>query len=349
LSKGQCGGGQDTKPQAERNLAQRLSKESKIHERSLQRTLAIMIQDDTRTNEQTALHRYQNHEQLDMSTDHSKLSPEALEATALESSDIAFSRQELFEQAGLAALGLLDRDEHEAYERALRDQPAEVREQIIREQARFAESPELTARVEPDASLKDRVLDRVHAAIVQRVIHAESSEGSEKPERNLWRIGSVGLLAACVALGAIAFQTYQTNSDMRRQLESNAVATGSINIEAMLFDKNLTRIVLSANTDAGSAGVVSGAESTLFVNEQAKEARLLYRGLPRVEGSTYRVVVLDEQGSVTRELAQFEGTSQRDSIKMPSPEARSRVAVVLLPNGEISAGSKPKVLLSALV
>lgn len=262
---------------------------------------------------------------------------------------IAFSRQELFEQAGLAALGLLDRDEHEAYERALRTQPAEVREQIVREQARFAESPELLAKVDADPALKDRVLDRVHAAIVQRVINAESLEMGDRPQRNNWRIASVGLLAACVAIGAIAFQTYKTNTTMRSQLETNAVAIGTLNIEEMIFGQGVTRVAMSQVQSETSAGVATSAEATLFVKESSNEARLVYRGLPRVDGSTYRVVLLDDNGSITRELAQFEGTSQRDSIKLPAPAARSRVAVVLMPNGEISAGSKPTVLLNATV
>jgi anti-sigma-K factor RskA len=261
------------------------------------------------------------------------------------SAAISFSRAELFEQAGLAALGLLDRDEHEAYEKSLREQPADVREQVLREQARFAQSDELLARVEPDASLKDRVLDRVHAAIVQRVIHAEAMENGAAPQRNGWRITSVALLAACVALGAIAFQTYQTNSSMRSQLESNAVATGSVSVEEMLFDASVSRVALVA----GAGNETTTAQATLFVKEAAGEARLVYRGLPRVEGSTYRVVLLDEAGSVTRELAQFDGTAQRDSIKMPAPLARSRVAIVLMPNGEVSAGSKPQTLLAATV
>jgi anti-sigma-K factor RskA len=258
---------------------------------------------------------------------------------------ISFTRAELFEQAGLAALGLLDRDEHEAYERALREQPLEVREQVLREQARFAESEELRAKVEPDASLKERVLDRVHAAIVQRVINAEATENGARPTNNGWRIASVSLLAACVALGAIAFTTYQTNSNMRSQLESNAVATGSVSVEEMLFDTSVKRYALLPASQTENVS----AQATLFVKESTNEARLVYRGLPRVEGSTYRIVVIDEEGSVTRELAQFEGTPQRDSIKLPAPAPRTRVAIVLMPNGEVSAGSKPQALLAATV
>jgi hypothetical protein len=82
--------------------------------------------------------------------------------------------QELMENANLAALGLLDPQEHIAYERALLAAPDAVRDRIIRDQARWASGEGLLPDVSAPEGLRGRVIEAVRNAMVEEQVHSTS-------------------------------------------------------------------------------------------------------------------------------------------------------------------------------
>jgi hypothetical protein len=132
--------------------------------------------------------------------------------------------QELLENANLAALGLLDAEEQHAFDKALAAAQPAVRRHVLAEQERWSGGGALLPDVQPPASLRDRVLDAVHANIMDAELEstassldfAELSAGQVGGVRKVapwWRAGAIALAAACVVLSASFLYVVRSNDD----------------------------------------------------------------------------------------------------------------------------------------
>lgn len=246
--------------------------------------------------------------------------------------------QELLEQAHLDAMGLLDPADQAAFEDAFASAPPAVKAQIRAEQARWAASEALLPDVEPPAHLRARVLDAVQLAMSESAMDGgrsfeEEFETSPRQRRvsPMWRAASLGLIAASVVLGVSFVKVYSDNrritdsfSDvsLREQLLSDMGASYRSDV---LFDASTRRITFES---PASANGFEGRAS-LYVSSKWNDSVLLWDGLPKVSGVSYRLVVLNDQGKVEREVAGFDGGAERPSLRVNEVFAKGmKLAVV---------------------
>jgi hypothetical protein len=241
--------------------------------------------------------------------------------------------RELLENANLAALGLLDQDDHQAFDKALAAAPESVRRHVIAEQSRWSGGGELLPNVQPDAGLRDRVLDAVNGAIVDAEIaqadaHFELVNTSHRRSGSIWRAASLGLLTACVVLTGSFLYVVQSNK---------AVATGNSNNQALgewvtgfgsefadaIFDPATRRVHFTAN-EAGFEGEVAIVSHPDWDHGRAFAAKL-----PARENENYRLVELDANNNVVRELATFDGGVQTQAREVAKLGTGTRVALVV--------------------
>jgi hypothetical protein len=250
--------------------------------------------------------------------------------------------RELIENAHLSALGLLDADDQAKFDAALTHAPATIREQVLAEQARWSSGGVLLPDVEPPAMLRDRVLDAVHASIVDDVLLG-SDQGAQllgtgrTRVHHGWRIASLGMLAGlAVMVGAFGF-VYQNNAQIQNQLDGNQ-AIGSL---ISKFGPDFDDAIFSAETKY--VHLAAGNESfkgrvSLVTNAQWDQARVFFADLPRVDGKSYRLVEVDADGKVMAQLGSFTGGSSIDTERATKPRAGARLALVLAPSNETITG-----------
>ncbi|GDY00066.1 hypothetical protein LBMAG48_24690 [Phycisphaerae bacterium] len=243
--------------------------------------------------------------------------------------------RELLENANLAGLGLLDQDDQIAFEKALAIAPESVRRHVIAEQARWSGGGELLPAVQPDASLRHRVIDAVNVAIVdaelaQSDAHMELVEtGHRRRSGSIWRATSLGLLTACIVLTGSFLYVVQSNKAViagngnNQALGEYVYGFGSEFTDA-IFDPATKRIFLTAN-ETGFEGRIS-----IFSHPDWQKGRAFAESLPARENENYRLVELDANNHVVRELATFDGGVQTQTREVVKINTGSRVALVIV-------------------
>lgn len=267
--------------------------------------------------------------------------------------------REMLENSHLSALGLLDADDQARFDKALAQAPAAVREQVLAEQARWSSGGVLLPDVQPPAQLRDRVLDAVHAAIVDDVLMGEAQGNGlvgagfggagRRRVHHGWRVASFGMLAGLgVMVGAFGL-VYQNHTRMQEQLDSNQ-AIGSL---ISKFGPDFDEAVFSPNTKyvhLASANESLKGRVTVVSNADWEQARVFFADLPQVKGQTYRLVELDSTGKVAAELGSFSGGMSIDTERVVKPRVGTRVALVLAPANESLKGqpmSQDRILMAA--
>lgn len=235
----------------------------------------------------------------------------------------ALPTQELLEQAGLSALGLLEPDEQHAFDVAVSAAPDHVRAAIDAEMARTLELRPLLPPAEPRAELRRLVIEAVMADV-----RAREAVGAERgpipfqpfggPGRRgvspLWRGAALGLLAACLALGTVFVQ-----------LVADAERVDSERLMAQVQDEIGARFVVDTLFSPGTqrrvfvptSAAVGDAQVALWYNPEWDHARLYYRNLPDLEGRRYVLAEVDEAGGIVREVASFRATGVLTSVRAP--------------------------------
>lgn len=253
--------------------------------------------------------------------------------------------RELLENSNLAALGLLDPEDHAQFERALSEAPEQVRRHVIEEQARWAGGEMLLPSAEVPADLKGRVLDSVKAAMIDASIAADDfsllREQHGLTGRRVssgWRTASFGLIAAVIALGGAFFYAYQNNVLSANRVDENSLLTEyasnfGAQFEDVIFSPKTSRTIL-LGTDETFTGEVA-----VYSNEKWEFARVATNKLPSVKGQNYRLVELDVNNAVIREIAVIEGGSQPKVHKVGKLAAGTKVALIRANENE-KAGSQ---------
>jgi len=237
--------------------------------------------------------------------------------------------KDLFELASLDALGILDEQERRAFDEAFAAATPGVQEQVRTQQSIMTEIDDLLPRVQPAASLRERVINAVLAAIGAGKMHAAGrAVPALLPSRGVnrfWRAGAIGFAAAAVVLGVSTVQMQSRYSEIETALRVNAttevfIRSFGARFENALLDPRTQYVQFNADReDAATGGAV------VLFNAETKTAQLYGKDLPQDIGS-YRLVVLDENGAEREAVLTFKPAGSRfvgDIEKLDLSGARS--------------------------
>jgi hypothetical protein len=225
------------------------------------------------------------------------------------------TREELLEHAALDAFGLLDEYETALYSRSFHHAPVAVQDEILHLQSDLVSDESLLAAENPDAGLRQRVLDAVAHAIEREtsqlaplatIGRTRLEREQERPEIAGRIGGGAGMYwrAACFALcGALIVMTYALTEAKTFNQEVTIRALSNLTDEQLekligptvkdfLFDRASTRVVL------GSMNSIENRRGALFVTEAGK-AFLVVEGLPMTKAgeAAYTLNVKDSLGN----------------------------------------------------
>lgn len=268
--------------------------------------------------------------------------------------------QELIEYAALDALGLLESHERDAFETAFKAAPPHVQAHVRREQLRFTTAQaSVLPDVEPPAGLRFRVVAAVREAIQKASplhINREAKRaGTTLPamiwsSASAWRVASLGLASAVIVLSVISIHLADAN-DRTQQSQVSSDQAGLYGELATLWGPRSARIMtapgmqnftLAAQSESDAAK--AGASGRLFLDVDTGDAVLICEPLPVVEGS-YRVVVLDDEGNVYRELGQrFASTATRQAIPFEALQLADAKNIAIM--GPAVSGGADEVVLA---
>jgi hypothetical protein len=249
---------------------------------------------------------------------------------------------ELIELAVLDAQGMLDPAEQAAFEAALASAPAVVREQVRIEQDRLCDIEHLLPEDMPRPELRELVVAAVRAAMrtesaapsgvvarigSQGVVNARAGLAPAQPTlrmaprvHRLWRAAAIGLATATVGLVLFNLRTVQEQRQASRQLVINRLydGVGATLIEDMLFDANTTARSFARTGVVSGEGSVVPASASVWHNPDWSSARLFVQNMRSEPGEKFRLVVLNEQGQIVREVAEFVGTGRLEDFSVPA-------------------------------
>jgi len=233
--------------------------------------------------------------------------------------------RELIELAQLDALGLLDDQEREAFDRAFAGAPASIQAQLRREQTRLARTDWVPIDGEPPAELRDAVLtDVAAAALKDRVMAAVRREMGAPAHRHeggrlhppihqpravsrVWRVGAIGSAAAAVALAATTFFLQSQYSTLVAEMRKTGtydslISTRGFNLQDLVFNDS-SRLVHFEPAPG------FGGTATAFVDIASQKVRLFHKNFAK-DLTKYRVVALDERGEEIGPVVQFSADKQ---------------------------------------
>ncbi|HYE60998.1 MAG TPA: hypothetical protein VD997_03290 [Phycisphaerales bacterium] len=246
--------------------------------------------------------------------------------------------QELLEHAHLDALGQLDEKEQAAFEAAFTVAPPAVQAQIRREQARFANMDHLLPQVEPPAYLRERVLNAVSAAMIAEGAGTDLNLAPAKRVHTAWRASAIGLVTAVVVLGVAFVNVYTANQRMTHHFEDDAANSAFLQrfertyMGDVLYSATSQRVLMTA------AQGFSG-KAVIWVDEKWNDSKMFCE-LPGLQGESYRLVVVDDNGAIERTITEIAADGVHKSITLPKLTSGMRVALVSARINEPATGGK---------
>jgi hypothetical protein len=292
--------------------------------------------------------------------------------------------KDLLETAQLDALGMLDDEESRAFEAAFRAAPPAVQARIRAEQMRVASSDSMLPLVTPPAGLRARVLAGVGAEIAALAGQASSAgsatqtgpvgsdavahagrarlmesvdamdvSGRKRRVAPAWRAAALGLLTACVVLGGSLIKVHSDSDRAMRSLTDQqsqesflALFGNSTQMRDVLFSKDTRRVIFTPVDDAPGA---ASAEATVFVNPRWTTARIFVRGLSLSPDVSYRLVVLNADNSIQRELTEIRsgGSLDTQQVDIVAGAPGTRLAIVAVAPGEPARADRVLMLATA--
>jgi hypothetical protein len=228
--------------------------------------------------------------------------------------------QELFEAAQLDALGLLDEREQAEFESAFAGASPAIRAQLRDEQARFARPDRFRLSAEPSVDLRARVLGAIKAEIAEVAgstrgrLHIAGRElPTVHPVRRVSRAWRVATLACATAAVVLAVLVQQQNAQMQKLASVNASDATLNKLVDLLGPADLTAVLLGPDTKkiafTASQPDFKG-EAAVYYNPSKETARLLCRNIVTEPGETIRLVVLDDDGKISKQVAEFASSGE---------------------------------------
>jgi len=258
--------------------------------------------------------------------------------------------QELIESTMLHTLGLLEDSEIAQYEAAYAAAPESVQLLVREESMRMSDFGDLIPGNEPDPALRELVISAVRAAmreqendqriagsaavaggaIVGRIDpqiaqhqaarhEATRQEAARRAQpklsttprvHRLWRASTIGFAAATIALSVV----WTNNNQAYNQASPDALIgqlydnIGADYLESTLFDPGTERVSL-VSMDPGSNAVAS-----VWHNEAWGTARLFVKNIKASEEAPFRLVVLDRNGEIVREVTTFSSEGELENF-----------------------------------
>jgi len=259
------------------------------------------------------------------------------------------STRELLELASLDALGLLDEQERETFDRALEAAPQPIREQVAREQGRIAAADDdLLPQVEPPLGLRARVVSAVLGALdragSERDVVGRIAPGAWSLRRNvspLWRAACLAFATATISLLVAGYHVRQSYEHTVATFADGALAQQIArelgpNFVDVLLSPSAQHVAfqpaLAASTDANQAS----GEALLMLDSEARIGLIVVRNLPVLEGE-YELVLLDADANVRETLVRFrsDGALQSRPIDPETLRRGALIAIVPIQPGDV--------------
>lgn len=266
--------------------------------------------------------------------------------------------RDLLELASLDALGLLDEQERKDFERAFAAASAEVKAQLRREQARFADIDRWLPKVEPPPHLRDVVLggikDAIEAAqqpaVVGRIGPGVAGLWQTAP---MWRAAAIGFATASVVLAGFFFSVSEQNKRIAELNATNKGADINIRVQGKLDDVLASRNheCLVFERAEGVSNALATTSMAIHYDNETGDGVLVVSGALPVGDEEYSLVILDENNRPTELLKQFDGdlesviteVSLRKRDKVEPLKSLGRLALI----GPASKGGPDQILMVA--
>jgi len=215
------------------------------------------------------------------------------------------TRQELLEMAALDGLGLLESYEAALYTRSFHHAPAAVQDEILRLQSEIARDETLLPDVEPDATLRERVLRKVAEAIEKvdadlaplatigknrRTADGNDIRSSFRSSGPFWRAAAFILTGSLAVTGYFLMNARQEQDELTKLVFSRFTDHQLIDkigpdITSYLFEGNIERVVFKP------VNANSNLQAVLFVNAETGSAFLVTNKFAQAIDPTYSLQV----------------------------------------------------------
>lgn len=226
-----------------------------------------------------------------------------------------YNNRDLIELAQLDALGMLDEAERAAFEKAFKAAPASIQQLVRDSQLRAAEIEPWLPDVQPQASLRERVLAAVAAAVrseqnrpevAGRLTPTIARSSTVAP---FWRAVAIGSMAAAVLFGMVTIKLYGDFQNVNDVVKTNMVADKWLKDFGARFENSLysdkTKFVQFSPATASARG-----SAVMLVDDGSGSAQFFAKDLPPVEGG-YTLALVGPDGQVVRTIARLDTTSNR--------------------------------------
>ena len=251
--------------------------------------------------------------------------------------------QQLIESTMLHTLGLLEDHEIVAFEAAFESAPASVQLMVREEALRMSDFGDLMPNNEPDPALRELVISAVRAAMreqendqriasgsvaaptvatraiagrIDAQIAAQSSRRAQPKisttprVHRLWRASTIGFAAATIALSIVWTNNNQTYNQMSPDVFLSQMynSIGAEFLESTLFDSSTERVSMVSSNGA------TASMASVWYNPDWDSARLFVKNMKASQENPYRLVVLDDEGNIVREVATFSSEGELEDF-----------------------------------
>lgn len=253
------------------------------------------------------------------------------------------TRQELLELAALDGLGLLDSYEAALYTRSFHHAPVAVQDEILRLQAEIASDETLLPDVEPDATLRERVLRKVAEAIEKvdaelaplatigknrRTADGNDRRSSFRSSGPFWRAAAFILTGSLAVTGYFLMSAKQSLDEMAMLALINLTSDQlkqqiGPDITDFILDERVEKIALKA------VKADSKFEAVLFVNAEAGTAFLVTNSFTRALDPTYTLQVSVSKKEPANVLT-FMSTGALDGFRTDAIKYASAITTAMI-------------------
>lgn len=252
----------------------------------------------------------------------------------------SMTREELLEYAALDAFGLLDEYEAALYTRSFHNAPAAVQDQIVQMQAHLVSDESLLPSLNPDPTLRRRVLDAVAVAMEQETAQLEPLATIGRPQvaaetappmrlgmsGQFWRAAAFAL---CAGLLVVAYFFSQISAQHSRIAEIALQRNTDAQLEELIgptFKEFLftpTSSIVMFDSLAG--GVNPDPRAVMYIAEGTGKAFLIVENLPQLAtADSYTLVIKDAAGQVD-EVRRFESNGKLTGMHVALTSVAGRI------------------------
>ena len=257
------------------------------------------------------------------------------------SSSNAMTREELLEYAALDAFGLLDEYEASLYTRSFHNAPAAVQDQILQLQAQLVSDESLLPSVNPDPTLRTRVLQAVAEAIEQETSQLEPLATIGRPRMNpdviakiepnvasqFWRAAAFALCAGLLVVAYFLTQVSARQSRIAELALSQNTEARLNELEDLIGPTLMDHLFNTSSKPVHFASkVADGPRAVLYLIEGGEHAFLVIEDLAPTT-DPYRLSVKDATGQV-EDVRWFESSGKLSGVSVALKNVKTQLTNV---------------------